>query len=335
MDAAASAAGPVPSARTRAALRRGLGAAAQTLLVLLVVSVVSFAFLKLAPGDPVALMLGSDFSRESYDQLLRELGLDQPLPAQYLQWLGRFVQGDWGTSYISKQDVFEQAVLQALPVTLTLAALSLAVALAVGVPLGVLAATRRNSALDLAASALAVGGNAFPSFYLGVVLIWVFSVSLGWFPSMGYVSPWSDPAAGLWHLALPALTLGAWYVGLIATVTRSSLLEVLEQPYMAAARARGEPGWRVIWVHGMRNVLMPLVTVIGLQLGGMLRGAVMTEVVFTLPGLGMMITTAVQTREYLVVQAGIMITALLFVAVNFVVDQTYVFLDPRLRRHGR
>jgi peptide/nickel transport system permease protein len=149
---------------------------------------------------------------------------------------------------------------------------------------------------------------------------------------MGYVSPWDEPLTGLWHLALPALTLGAWYVGLIATVTRSSLLEVLEQPYMAAARARGEPGWRVIWVHGMRNVLMPLVTVIGLQLGGMLRGAVMTEVVFTLPGLGMMITSAVQTREYLVVQAGIMITALLFIAVNLIVDRTYALLDPRLRQ---
>jgi len=208
-------------------------------------------------------------------------------------------------------------------------------ATAVGVPLGVLAAVRRNSWIDLAASAIAIGGNAFPSFYLGVVLIWVFSVSFQWFPSMGYVSPWSDPLTGLWHLALPALTLGAWYVGLIATVTRASLLEVLSQPYMAAARARGEPGWRVVWVHGMRNVAMPLVTVIGLQLGGMLRGAVMTEVVFTLPGLGMMITSAVQTREYLVVQAGIMITALLFITVNFAVDRTYTLLDPRLRKHGR
>jgi len=149
------------------------------------------------------------------------------------------------------------------------------------------------------------------------------------------VAPWQDLAGGLRHLALPAITLGAWYVGLIATITRSSLLEVLAQPYMAAARARGEPAWRVVWVHGMRNVLMPLVTVIGLQLGGMLRGAVMTEVVFTLPGLGMMITNAVQTREYPVVQAGIMITALLFVAVNFIVDRTYVLLDPRLRKHGR
>jgi len=315
--------------------RRLLGALGQTLLVLLVVSAVSFAFLKLAPGDPVALMLGSDYSRDSYDKLYAELGLGRPLPVQYADWLLRFVQGDWGMSYVSHQPIFEQAVLQALPVTLALAGLSLALALAVGIPLGVVAAVRRNSWIDMAASTLAVGGNAFPSFYLGVVLIWIFGVSLGWFPTMGFVAPWEDLGAGLWHLTLPAVTLGAWYVGLIATVTRSSLLEVLEQPYMMAARARGEPAWRVIWVHGMRNVLMPLVTVIGLQLGGMLRGAVMTEVVFTLPGLGMMITSAVQGREYIVVQAGIMITALLFIVVNFVVDQTYAILDPRLRKHGR
>lgn len=318
-----------------AAVGRALGVVAQTALVLFVVSVLSFGFLKLTPGDPVTLMLGSDFSQASYEKLHRELGLDQPVPWQYLQWLGRFLQGDWGESYASHQDVFDQAVLQALPVTLTLAGLSLSVALVIGIPLGVLAALKRNSWIDLAASAIAIGGNAFPSYFLGVVLIWVFGVSLGWFPTMGYVSPWDDPGAGLWHLVLPSLTLGAWYVGLIATITRSNLLEVLDQPYMSAARARGEPGWRVVWVHGMRNVLMPLVTVIGLQLGGMLRGAVMTEVVFTLPGLGMMITTAVQTREYGVVQAGIMITALLFVAVNFFVDQTYALLDPRLRRHGR
>lgn len=314
---------------------RALGTLAQTAVVLAVVSGISFGFLKLSPGDPVALLLGSDFSRDAYEQLYRQLGLDRPWLAQYGEWLGRFVRGDWGLSYVSKQDIFDLAVRQALPVTLTLAALSLLVALAVGIPLGVLAAVRRNSWVDLLASAVAIGGNAFPSFYLGVVLIWVFSVGLNWFPSMGYVSPWDEPLAGLWHLALPALTLGAWYVGLVATVTRASLLEVLAQPYMAAARARGEPEWRVVWVHGMRNVLMPLVTVIGLQLGGMLRGAVMTEVVFTLPGLGMMITTAVQTREYLVVQAGIMLTALLFIGVNFAVDRTYTLLDPRLRRHGR
>lgn len=305
---------------------------AQTLLVLLFVSAASFAFLKLAPGDPVSIMLGSDYSQASYEQLTRELGLDQPVLFQYGNWLADFVRGDWGTSYITSQDIFELAVLQALPVTLTLAALSLLIALVIGIPTGVLAALYRNSWADVLATTLAIGGNAFPSFYLGILLIWLFGVDLGWFPVLGFVAPWEDFWQGLWHLALPAVTLGAWYIGLIARITRSSLLEVMGQPYIAAARARGEPGWRVVWVHGMRNVLMPLVTVIGLQLGGMLRGAVMTEVVFALPGLGMMVTTAVLNREYIVVQAGIMLTGLLFVVVNLAVDQTYQFLDPRLRR---
>ena len=305
---------------------------AQTLLVLLIVSAASFAFLKLAPGDPVSIMLGSDYSKASYDQLTHELGLDQPVVLQYGHWLANFVSGDWGTSYITNQNIFELAVLQALPVTLTLAALSLLIALVVGIPTGVLAALYRNSWIDVLATTLAIGGNAFPSFYLGIILIWVFGVDLGWFPVLGFVAPWEDLWQGLMHLVLPAVTLGAWYVGLIARITRSSLLEVLGQPYILAAKARGEPAWRVVWVHGMRNVLMPLVTVIGLQLGGMLRGAVMTEVVFALPGLGMMVTTAVLNREYIVVQAGIMLTGLLFVAVNLAVDQTYQFLDPRLRR---
>jgi len=305
---------------------------AQTLLVLLFVSAASFAFLKLAPGDPVGIMLGSDYSKASYDQLTHELGLDRPVVFQYGNWLADFVRGDWGTSYITSQNIFELAVLQALPVTLTLAALSLLIALVIGIPTGVLAALYRNSWVDVLATTLAIGGNAFPSFYLGILLIWLFGVDLGWFPVLGFVAPWEDFWQGLWHLTLPAVTLGAWYVGLIARITRSSLLEVLGQPYILAARARGEPAWRVVWVHGMRNVLMPLVTVIGLQLGGMLRGAVMTEVVFALPGLGMMVTTAVLNREYIVVQAGIMLTGLLFVAVNLAVDQTYQFLDPRLRR---
>jgi len=305
---------------------------AQTLLVLLIVSAASFAFLKLAPGDPVSIMLGSDYSKSSYDQLINELGLDQPVVFQYGNWLADFVRGDWGTSYITNQNIFELAVLQALPVTLTLAALSLLIALVIGIPTGVLAALYRNSWVDVLATTLAIGGNAFPSFYLGILLIWLFGVDLGWFPVLGFVAPWEDFWLGLWHLTLPAVTLGAWYVGLIARITRSSLLEVMGQPYILAAKARGEPGWRVVWVHGMRNVLMPLVTVIGLQLGGMLRGAVMTEVVFALPGLGMMVTTAVLNREYIVVQAGIMLTGLLFVAVNLAVDQTYQFLDPRIRR---
>ncbi len=306
--------------------------ALQTALVLLIVSVASFWFLKLAPGDPVTLLLGSEYSPESHARLTRELGLDQPVHVQYVKWLTRFVRGDWGTSFITRANVFDQAVLQALPVTLSLASLALALALLVGIPAGMLAALRRGRWVDYAVSSFAVLGSAFPSFYLGIVLIWVFGVGFGWFPTMGFVRPWDDFWSGLHHLALPAITLAAYYAGLIAVTTRSSLVDVMQQPFMMAVRARGEPMSRVIGKHAMRNVLMPLVTVIGLQLGGLLRGAVMTEVVFAVPGLGQMITTAVLNREYGVVQAGIMLTALFFVLVNLLVDQAYHLLDPRLRR---
>lgn len=303
----------------------------QTLLVLLIVSAVAFWFLKMAPGDPVMLLLGAEYSPQAYARLMQELGLDQPVHVQYVQWLSRFVQGDWGVSFVTRDNIFKQAVVQALPVTLSLAALSLLMALLLGIPIGMLAALYRGRWVDRLVSSLAVLGSAFPSFYLGIVLIWVFGVGLGWFPTMGFVRPWDDFWGGLHHLALPAITLASYYTGLIAITTRSSLIEILGQPFIQAVRARGEPMHRVVGVHAMRNVMMPLVTVIGLQLGGLLRGAVMTEVVFAVPGLGMMITTAVLSREYGVVQAGIMLTALFFVAVNLLVDQTYRVLDPRLR----
>ena len=304
----------------------------QTLLVLWLVSVATFWFLKLAPGDPVTLLLGAEYSPEAYARLTKELGLDQPLVVQYAKWMGHFVQGDWGKSYITRADIFQLAVMQALPVTLWLSALALSFALVVGVPAGMVAALNRGGPIDWIVSSLSVLGSAFPSFYLGIILIWVFGVGLGWFPTMGFVRPWEDLAGGLHHLALPAITLGLYYAGLISITTRASLIDVMGQPFISAVRARGEPMSRVVGVHAMRNVLMPLVTVIGLQLGGLLRGAVMTEVVFAVPGLGMMITTAVLSREYAVVQAGIILTALFFIVVNLLVDQAYQFLDPRLRK---
>ncbi len=311
---------------------RVLAQVGQTALVLFFVSVASFVFLKLAPGDPVSLMLGSDYNKDSYDRLFTELGLDRPWTAQYAAWLGNFVTGDWGRSFVSNEDIFRLAVMQALPVTLCLAAYAMVLALLVGIPAGVLSALKRDTWMDLCATGVAVFGNAFPSFYLGIVLIWVFGVGLGWFPTLGFVAPWENPLEGLWYLTLPAITLAAWYIGLIARVTRASLLDVLGHSYILAARARGEGATRVVWVHAMRNVLMPLTTTLGLQLGGMLRGAVMTEVVFALPGLGMMITAATLNREYTVVQAGVMLSGLLFVLVNLLVDQLYTWLDPRLRR---
>ncbi|WP_045388619.1 ABC transporter permease [Falsirhodobacter sp. alg1] len=304
---------------------------AQTFAVLLIVSFASFALLKLAPGDPVVLMLGSEFSQETYDDMRAQLGLDQPFLAQYVQWLGDFVTGHWGTSYVGRADIYTYVVHEALPVTLTLTAASIFLALLIGVPLGVISAVRKDGVLDTVVAAGALTLTAFPSFFLGILLIWFLAVRFGLFPVMGFVPPWQDFAAGMWHLALPALTLSTFFIGMIVRVTRAAMIEVMEQPYIASARARGEPQWRVVWVHGMRNIMMPLVTTVGLQLGGILQGAVLTETVFSLPGLGQMLTNAVLGREYVLVQAGVMLTALMFIFVNLLVDLSYPFLDPRLR----
>jgi peptide/nickel transport system permease protein len=303
----------------------------QTAIVLLIVSVASFGMLKLAPGDPVELMLGDEYSKESHQTLMIQLGLDRPLPEQYVDWLARFVQGDWGKSFVSRTPIFQYAAIEALPVTLILAAAALSLALLVGVPLGVISAVRKDTAWDAAAAAFSLTGSAFPSFYLGILLIWIFGVGIGLFPTMGFVPPWQDFWGGLHHLVMPAVTLSTPFMALIVRITRANLVEVLEQPYIAAARARGEPAWRVVWVHGMRNVLMPLATIVGLQLGTLLHGAVLTETVFSLPGVGRMITDAVLNREYVVVQAGVMMTGCLVIITNLVVDLAYPMLDPRLR----
>lgn len=303
----------------------------QTLMVLLIVSVVSFTLLKLAPGDPIQIMLGTEYSPEAYASLVKQLGLDRPLVEQYFRWLGNFVAGDWGVSYVSKAPIFQFAFVEALPVTLTLAASALGLAILVGVPLGVLSATRRGSAWDNITAVFTLAGTSFPSFYLGILLIWLFGVKLGLFPTMGFVAPWQNFWDGVAHMTLPAITLSVYFLAMIVRMTRANLVEAMEQPYIAAARARGEPQWRVVWVHGLRNILMPLVTIIGLQLGALLQGAVLTETVFSLPGVGQMITNAVLNREYGVVQAGVMITACLFITTNLLVDLAYPYLDPRLR----
>lgn len=303
----------------------------QTLMVMLIVSVVSFTLLKLAPGDPIQMMLDSEYSPEAHQSLVRQLGLDRPLIEQYFRWLGNFMTGDWGVSYVSKTSIFQFAVVEALPVTLTLAASALFLAILIGVPLGVLSATRRGGAWDAVTAVFTLTGTSFPSFYLGILLIWLFGVTFGLFPTMGFVAPWEDFWAGIMHMTLPAITLSTYFLAMIVRMTRANLIEVLEQPYIAAARARGEPNWRVVWVHGLRNILMPLVTILGLQLGALLQGAVLTETVFSLPGVGQMITNAVLGREYGIVQAGVMITACLFITTNLLVDLAYPYLDPRLR----
>ena len=303
----------------------------QTLMVLLIVSIASFSLLKLAPGDPVQLMLGSEYSPEAHASLMKQMGLDRPLTEQYLHWLASFVTGDWGVSYVGRAPIFQFAFVEALPVTLTLAASALGLAVLIGVPLGVLSATRKGTAWDAAVAALTLTGTSFPSFYLGILLIWIFGVKFALFPTLGFVAPWEDLWGGIVHMTLPAITLSTYFLAMIVRLMRANLIEALEQPYIAAALARGEPRWRVVWVHALRNVMMPLVTILGLQLGALLQGAVLTETVFSLPGIGQMMTSAVLNREYGVVQAGVMMTACLFVLTNLMVDLAYPYLDPRLR----
>jgi len=308
-----------------------LGKVLQTLMVMMIVSVVSFTLLKLAPGDPIQIMLGEEYSPKAHESLVKELGLDRPLVEQYVHWIGNFATGNWGVSYVGKAPIFQYAFVEALPVTLTLAASALGLAILIGVPLGVLSATRKDTAWDAVSAVFTLTATAFPSFYLGLILIWVFGVKLGLFPTLGFVPPWKDLWGGLMHMTLPAVTLSTYFLAMIVRLTRANLIETLQQPYIAAARARGEPEWRVVWVHGLRNILMPLVTILGLQLGALLQGAVLTETVFSLPGVGQMITQAVLDREYAIVQAGVMLTACLFITTNLLVDLAYPYLDPRLR----
>ncbi len=312
-------------------LVQALGKIGQTLVVLFIVSVATFGLLKLAPGDPVQIMLGSEYSQEAYESLTIAMGLDRPFLVQYADWAWNFVQGDWGTSFVARTDIFTYGFKEALPVTLTLASFSLAFAILIGVPLGVLSAVRKDTIFDAGSAVFALTGTAFPSFLLGILLIWFFGVKLGWFPVMGYVSPWQDFWGGIYHIILPALTLSTYFIAMITRLTRATLIEVMDQPYITAARARGEPSWRVIWVHGVRNIAMPLVTILGLQLGTLLQGTVLTETVFNMPGIGQMLTSAVLGREYGVVQAGVMMTAFLFIGINLLVDLSYPILNPRLR----
>ena len=302
-----------------------------TAILLVLISIFVFGMMKLAPGDPVTLMLGNDYNPETAATLRTQLGLDRNVVVQYGLWLGRFVQGNWGQSFVSGASVVRMVLVEALPVTIVLSLASLAFALIIAIPSGIAAALRRNSWVDYAGMGLAIFFNSFPSFYLGIVLIWIFGVGLGWFPTLGYVSPLEDPWQAAVHMVLPAFTLGAWYAGLIARITRSSLVDVLGQTYIKVARAKGVPGDALVYKHALRNVLIPVVTVVGLQLGGMLRGAVMTETVFALPGLGRLVTVAVLNREYHVVQATVMVIAIMFILVNLLVDLLYTYLNPRAR----
>ena len=322
---------------------------------LLGVTVVAFALIRLIPGDPIEIMVGERrLDPAAHAALMQQMGLDQPLPVQYLRYVTQLLHGDLGKSLVTREPVADEFKVL-FPATIELAGTALLLALALGLPLGITAALRRGSFFDQAVMATATVGNSMPVFWWGLILIMFFSVGLQWTPVSGRVGIEFDvpfvtgfmlidsalanvngvePGAflsALLHLVLPATVLGTIPMAVIARMTRSSMLEVLREDYMRTARAKGLAPARVVVVHGLRNALIPVVTVLGLQVGSLLGGAVLTETIFSWPGIGKWLIDAIGRRDYPVVQAGILISALIFIGVNLVVDLLYGVVNPRLR----
>ena len=311
-------------------LRFFLSRVGQTIAVLFTVSVIIFALMRLIPGDPVLMMLGDDFTPAAYRQLQSKLGLDRSIVTQYVIWLGSILRGDLGDLYLNHERV-SRLVWDAFLPTLSLVVASMLVGILVAMPSGIVAAMKKDSAWDWGSMGFAIFVYSMPSFWKGIVLIWIFSVGLGWFPAVGYVHPWQDFWNGMWKLVLPAVTLGTFFSGLVARIVRSSLLEVLDQDYIKAARARGVRQTALVYRHALANALIPVVTVIGLQFGTLLGGAVLTETVFGIPGMGRLTVSAILNRDYSVVQGTILVGVFAVVVVNLAVDLAYAFLNPRIR----
>ncbi len=290
--------------------------------VLLGVATLVFSLVHLVPGDPVQVMLGESASPADVAAMRSRLGLDRPLPVQYAAFLTGVARGDLGTSLRTNQPVVS-AILERMPATLELAAAAMLVALLIAMPLGVLAAVRAGTAVDHAATTVALLGISMPNFWLGPLLAIVFSVSLGWLPVSG--------RGTFAHLVLPAITLGAPLAAVLTRMTRASVIEELRELYVLAARARGVSRARAVWAHAFRNSLIPIVTVLGLQCGAVLTGAVITETIFAWPGIGRLLVQSIGFRDYPLVQGCILLIAVTYVSVNLAVDVVYGVLDPRIR----
>ena len=307
-------------------IRRLLG----VIPVLALVAIAAFLLIHLVPGDPALVMLGNDATPQQILQLRTQLGLDRSLPEQFVLWLREVLQGNLGESFFLGRPV-TQALLERLPATMQLAVLSLIFSLLIGIPAGLIAAVWQNTRWDQLVMATAIGGISIPSFWLGLALMLVFSVQLGWLPSGGYMPLWEDAWQGLRTLALPAISLGFMQAALIARMTRSSMLEVLRQDYVRTARSRGVGRWLVILKHAFKNAMIPVITTIGTAFGVLLGGAVVVEIVFTFPGLGRLVVLAVQRRDYPLVQGALLLTSVIYVVVNLAVDLLYGVFDPRIK----
>lgn len=297
--------------------------------VLFLVTLISFSLILLT-GDPVKAMLGQEADPETVQVMRAQLGLDQPIPVQYAKWLGRVLQGDLGRSVRSSQPVSE-AILQRLPVTIWINVIAFVMTILIGIPAGLISALYRNTFIDLSTSFVSLLGITTPNFFLGILLIYFFSVKMGWLPSSGYVDPLTNPVTGIKTLILPAITLGTAEAAVIARMTRSSALEELSRGYIVTARAKGLKERLVIYRHLIKNAMIPVVTILGLQVGISFGGAVVTETIFALPGLGRLAVTSIFARDFPMVQGSVLVMACAFLLANLIVDILYAYLDPRIR----
>jgi len=317
------------------------------------ITLLVFALIRLLPGDPVEALSGErGMTPERYTRLLHEFGLDRPLHVQYLDYVWKALHGDLGLSTITHESVFSE-FLARFPATVELSLIAILLALVIGLPAGIIAALKRNTVLDYSVMGASLTGYSMPIFWWGLLLILTFSVGLGWTPVSGRIAIEYDVPAvtgfmlidsllssdagafksALSHLVLPAIVLGTIPMAVIARMTRSSMLEVLREDYVRTARAKGASTWRVVGIHALRNALIPVVTTIGLQVGTLLAGAILTETTFAWPGIGKWLVEAIHRRDYPAVQGGILLSATIIIAVNLVVDLLYGVINPRIRHH--
>jgi peptide/nickel transport system permease protein len=297
---------------------------------LILVSIFVFSLQKMMPGDPAIMMAGEERDPKMIAYLRQEYHLNDPMPEQYIYWAGKAIRGNLGESLRSNMPVL-QLIGQKLPVTIQLAIMAIFVAFGVGIPTGILSAVKKGTVTDYIANIVALSGLSIPNFWLGIMLILLVSVHLGWLPASGYVPPWVDPVKSVETMLMPAFVLGTSLAATLMRHTRSAMLSVLQSDYVRTARAKGLTERVVILKHTFRNALLPIVTLSALLFGELLAGAVLTEQIFTIPGFGKLIVDAVFNRDYPVVQGVVLCTAIGFIGMNFIADILYVLLNPRMR----
>jgi peptide/nickel transport system permease protein len=302
----------------------------QLLPTLFLVSVMIFMLQQLLPGDPALVMAGEEKDPEVIEQIRKQYRLDQPLPVQYAYWIAGVVQGDLGESMRIKKPVSE-LIAEKLPVTIQLATMAMAFALLIGIPAGVLSAVKKGTAWDVGANVFALWGLSTPNFWLGIMMIFLFSVQLGWLPASGFVSPFEDLGQSLATTVMPAFVLGNAIAAVLMRHMRSAMLQAMSADYVRTARAKGLYERAVVLRHALRNALTPVITLGALEFGTLLSGAVLTEQVFSIPGFGKLVVDAVFNRDYAVVQGVVLVTATVYILLNLLADILYVMVNPRLR----